>query len=725
MRARIIAGVFGTWGLAVLSWVSPLGPARAGVGPGRVSAWGNNTSGQTNVPSSLTNAVAIAAGVSHSLALTEDGRVVAWGDFGSASTNVPASATDIVALAAGSYHSLAVRSNGSVVAWGRNDKGQTDVPYGVSPVVAVAGGESHSLALKTDGRVVAWGANEQGQTSVPPMLTNAVAVAAGISHSLALTADGRVVAWGDNWAGKTNVPSWLTNATAIAAGGSHSLAVMSDGRVAAWGFNGYGETNVPASLSNSIAVAGGGNFSLALRSSGRVGAWGWNSIGQTNVPSWLSNCVAIAANGGHGLALWIPGPRINPLLPPVSQAMPGSTALFTVSVVSSHPFSCQWSFDATPILGATNTELAIADFSPAQAGIYSVVVSNTYGTHTSSTLLQIADAALPVFSPSPPSTTTASPGADKLLSVSVSCALAFGCQWFFSGVAIPDATTTNLTLTNFSLAQTGIYSVVVSNAYGTNWATIAVRLANSPTLSVDGVALYGGSTTRVDKARISMANTGTGSAIYYTLDRSDPDFTATPYTGPFTNTTSALVRAIAYNAAHTSWAEAAPVFVEIWPTYALAWSTPGGGTISRSPAPYTAPNRWLSNTVVTLTAIASNGWTFLRWTGDATATTNALAVLLDRPQTMSAIFGTPLTLFTNGSGQVWVDPPDALHAYGTAGLVSAIPSPGQFLAGWAGAATGFANPLTLRFTNANPQVTALFGALRGEAVGTLVSGNDT
>ena len=35
---------------------------------------------------------------------------------------------DAVAIAAGGYHSLAIRANGAVVAWGANDYGQTDVP---------------------------------------------------------------------------------------------------------------------------------------------------------------------------------------------------------------------------------------------------------------------------------------------------------------------------------------------------------------------------------------------------------------------------------------------------------------------------------------------------------------------------------------------------------------------------------------------------------------------
>ncbi|MCL5095995.1 MAG: RCC1 domain-containing protein [Candidatus Omnitrophica bacterium] len=43
-----------------------------------VVAWGLNDYGQTNVPSGLSNVVAVAAGRTHSSALRSDGTVVGW-----------------------------------------------------------------------------------------------------------------------------------------------------------------------------------------------------------------------------------------------------------------------------------------------------------------------------------------------------------------------------------------------------------------------------------------------------------------------------------------------------------------------------------------------------------------------------------------------------------------------------------------------------------------------
>ena len=58
--------------------------ARAEVADGTVVGWGNNASGQTNVPTGLTNVVAIAANGDSSLALKANGTVVTWGQFGGA-----------------------------------------------------------------------------------------------------------------------------------------------------------------------------------------------------------------------------------------------------------------------------------------------------------------------------------------------------------------------------------------------------------------------------------------------------------------------------------------------------------------------------------------------------------------------------------------------------------------------------------------------------------------
>ena len=74
--------------------------------------------------------------------------MVAWGDNRYGQTNVPSGLTNVVAIASGGYHSLALKGDGTVVVWGWNALGQCNVPSGLTNVVAIAGGDSHSLALE-------------------------------------------------------------------------------------------------------------------------------------------------------------------------------------------------------------------------------------------------------------------------------------------------------------------------------------------------------------------------------------------------------------------------------------------------------------------------------------------------------------------------------------------------------------------------------------------------
>ncbi|MDB4566786.1 hypothetical protein N9Z78_02175 [Akkermansiaceae bacterium] len=55
--------------------------------------------------------VGIAAGNDFSLALKKDGTVVAWGNNGLKKCDVPSGLTDVLAIAAGEYHSVALKKS--------------------------------------------------------------------------------------------------------------------------------------------------------------------------------------------------------------------------------------------------------------------------------------------------------------------------------------------------------------------------------------------------------------------------------------------------------------------------------------------------------------------------------------------------------------------------------------------------------------------------------------
>jgi len=313
--------------LFALGWIISVlahSPAMAS----NVAAWGAGTNvaippdynnyGQSMVPTNVINAISIAGGWRHSLALLPNGKVTGWGDNELGQID-PQAGSNYMAIACGRLHSLALSSNGIVTAFGDDFYGQVDVPSHLTNAIAISAGFFHSLALTSAGKVIAWGMSTNdtsigvdpnyGQTRIPGSLSNVVAISAGGWHNLALKADGMVQGWGRNDDGQADIPGDLSNVTAIAAGGAHNLALKADGTVVAWGQNIYGQTNVPAGLSNVVAIAAGGWHSLALKSDGTVVAWGagngndsYVDCKQNLVPGGLTNVTRIAAGAVHSLA---------------------------------------------------------------------------------------------------------------------------------------------------------------------------------------------------------------------------------------------------------------------------------------------------------------------------------------------------------------------------------------------------------------------------------------
>ena len=154
--------------------------------------------------------------------------------------------------------------------------------------------------------------------------------------------------------------------------------------------------------------------------------------------------------------------------PPVFRTQPtneivlvGSDVRLAPVVVGTQPLSYQWRLNGNPLPTATNATLTLTSVQPDQAGIYSVVVSNSLGTLTSS------NASITVFtvSTSLPSTGTAivKEGSDVTFTVSASSAVPLSYECRLDGGNFPGAKTPILSLRNVEPADAGDYSVVISD----------------------------------------------------------------------------------------------------------------------------------------------------------------------------------------------------------------------------------------------------------------------
>ena len=85
----------------------------------------------------------------------------------------------------------------------------------------------------------------------------------------------------------------------------------------------------------------------------------------------------------------------------------------------------------------------------------------------------------PPFIMQQPANQVAVVGANVIITVGVVGGAPFAYQWNSNGLAIPGATNATLTLADVSLSTSGNYSVLVSNVYGSELSSNAVRYGSS------------------------------------------------------------------------------------------------------------------------------------------------------------------------------------------------------------------------------------------------------
>ena len=156
----------------------------------------------------------------------------------------------------------------------------------------------------------------------------------------------------------------------------------------------------------------------------------------------------------------------------------GSNAVFWVAATGTAPLNYQWRYNGANIPGAINSTNNIPNAQPANAGSYSVVVSNVAGAITS-TVAVLTVNVTPSITVQPQSQTIVV-GAAASFSVTAAGTAPLSYQWRFNGAAIPGETSSNLMIINAQSTNGGDYSVVVTNVAGSVTSVVAILTVNGP-----------------------------------------------------------------------------------------------------------------------------------------------------------------------------------------------------------------------------------------------------
>ena len=247
------------------------------------------------------------------------------------------------------------------------------------------------------------------------------------------------------------------NLTAVA-GNSAGLSVVASGSPAPayqWYFNGNPLPNATSAVLSfsPITTNNAGNYSVVVS----------NTVGSvTSTPALITVLLPL-------------GITTQPLSQTVTA---GQSASFSVVPNGTAPFSYQWTFNHTNLIGATNATLSFTSVQTNNAGTYAVVVTNLAGSVTSSNATLAVN--VPPTIKTQPVSKTATQGSNVVISVVASGTAPFGYQWIFDGTNLVGATSSTLSLNNVQTNNAGTYAVVITNIVGSVTSSNVTLTVNVP-----------------------------------------------------------------------------------------------------------------------------------------------------------------------------------------------------------------------------------------------------
>ncbi len=251
---------------------------------------------------------------------------------------------------------------------------------------------------------------------------------------------------------------------------------------------------------NNAAISGATATSYTVTSAQTTNVGSYSVIVTNNYGGITSSIVTLTVN--------VPASITTP--PQDQTVVQGQNAPFTVTAAGTGPLAYQWKFNSGAISGATTSSYTVTNAQPANAGSYTVIVTNAYGTVPSSVATLIVN--VPANITAQPQSQTVTQNQNATFSVTAAGTGILAYQWQFNNAVISGATTTSYTVTNAQTTNVGSYSVIVTNNYGSVTSSVVALTVNLPaSITAQPQSL---SVTQGQDAPFTVTAAGTGTLAY-------------------------------------------------------------------------------------------------------------------------------------------------------------------------------------------------------------------